>query len=149
MRVDDAIAQWRRERGHPAPTKPRWFQLFWVRLGPVPIPLPHPGQLHWHDLHHMVLGYEADLTGEMEISAFELRTVPRTLMVWALCVAGVALGLVCAPRRVIAAWRRGAGARNLYGAGLRLDDVMAWSVDELAAWMRVTPSVRGVTPPRG
>jgi hypothetical protein len=114
-----------------------------VKVGPIAIPVPHPGQLAWHDLHHLVLGYRTDLTGEMEISAFELRTTPRTAVVFFLCVAGVVTGMLWAPRRTLAAWRRGRGARNLYGAGLDYDAVMEWTVPALAAWMRVDPGPLG------
>jgi hypothetical protein len=141
MKVADALTTWRKETGQaeaPAPgSRAPWLQLFWVRVGPVSVPVPHPGQLHWHDLHHLVLGYRTDLVGEMEISAFELRTVPRTTIVFLLCVAGVASGLIWAPRRTIAAWRRARGWRNLYGSGLVYDEVIAWTMEALIAWMLV------------
>jgi hypothetical protein len=139
MKVAEALAAWREQSGHPAapPGPTRWVRLFWVKVGPIAVPVPHPGQLHWHDLHHLVLGYRPDLVGEMEISAFELRTRPRTAVVLLLCVAGVVTGLIWAPRRTMAAWRRGRGARNLYGAGLDHEELMEWTVEALAAWMRV------------
>jgi hypothetical protein len=133
MRVADALVAWRARTGQSEATD-RGL-AFRVRLGPLAIPIPNPGQLHWHDLHHLVLGYGTDLEGEMEISAYELRTVPRTLIVFLLCIAGVAAGLVLAPRRTLAAWRRARRCRNLYGAGLRYDDVIGWRMEELAAWM--------------
>lgn len=138
MKVSEALAAWRRDSGQieaPSGRPPPWLRLFWVKLGPISVPVPHPGQLHWHDLHHLVLGYRTDLVGEMEISAFELRTGPRTPMVWFLCVAGVLTGLLWAPRRIVAAWRRGAGQRNLYGSGLDYRKVLGWTMDELVAWM--------------
>jgi hypothetical protein len=142
MRVEQAIATWRVEKGHPPSPKERWYQIFWVKLGPISVPIPHPGQLHWHDLHHMALGYETDLPGEMEISAFELRTGPRTWMVWILCLLGVTLGTFRCPRRILASWRRGKGARNLYAGKVPYETVMGWSVDELRAWMLAIPSTK-------
>lgn len=141
MKVAEALAAWRARSGQPVapPGPPPWFRLFWVKVGPIAVPVPHPGQLAWHDLHHLVLGYRTDLVGEMEISAFELRTRPRTTMVFLLCVAGVLTGMLWAPRRTLAAWRRGAGARNLYGAELAYEAVLEWPVSALTAWMRVDP----------
>jgi hypothetical protein len=133
MKVVDALATWREQYGRVGAD--RRGPVFWVRLGSVSIPVPHPGQLHWHDLHHLVLGYGTDLVGEMEISAFELRTLPRTVIVFLLCVAGVAAGLIWAPRRTIAAWRRAKGWRNLYGSGLKYGDVIEGPMETLTAWM--------------
>ena len=133
MKVGDALQAFRAQRGQ---TEPRNRErLFWVRIGPVSIPIPNPGQLHWHDLHHVALGYDTDLTGEMEISAFELRTTPRTTIVFLLCMAGTAAGLIWAPRRTLAAWRRAKGCRNLYGCSLDYDAVLGQTTDELEAWM--------------
>jgi hypothetical protein len=139
VKVAEALAAWRKHGGQietPGEGRPPWLRLFWVKVGPISVPVPHPGQLHWHDLHHLVLGYRTDLVGEMEISAYELRTRPRTVMVFLLCVAGVVTGMLWAPRRTIAAWKRAAGGRNLYGSGLDYAEVMGWSTDALAAWMR-------------
>jgi hypothetical protein len=137
VRVAEALATWREGSGQvEAPGPAPWLRVFWVRVGPVSVPVPHPGQLHWHDLHHLVLGYGTDLVGEMEISAFELRTVPRTAMVLLLCLAGVATGLVWAPRRTLGAWRRARAWRNLYGSGLVYAEVLEGSLEALEAWMR-------------
>jgi hypothetical protein len=140
VKVSEALAAWRREGGQieaPREGPQPWLRLFWVKLGPISVPVPHPGQLHWHDLHHLVLGYRTDLVGEMEISAFELRTGPRTAVVSFLCVAGVLSGLLWAPRRIAAAWRRAAGWRNLYGSGLDYQEVQGWTMDALMAWMQI------------
>lgn len=133
MKVADALAAFRQERGQSEARNRE--RLFRVRLGPVSVPIPNPGQLHWHDIHHVVLGYDTDLVGEMEISAFELRTTPRTVIVFLLCLAGVAAGLLWAPRRTLAAWRRARGWRNLYGSGLDYNDVLGQPVEAIAAWM--------------
>lgn len=135
MKVVEALTAFRASTGQSesAYREPR----FDVRIGPFVVRIPNPGQLHWHDLHHLVLGYPTTLVGEMEISAFELRTIPRTPIVFLLCIAGVAAGLFVAPRRTITAWRRARGCRNLYGSGLAYADVLAWSFEELVAWMRL------------
>ena len=145
MTVADALAAWRARTGQSA----RAYRdaALPVRLGRVVIRVPNPGQLHWHDLHHLVLGYGTDLVGEMEISAFELRTWPRTFIVFWLCVAGVAAGILVAPRRTLAAWRRARGCRNLYRAGLAYPAVLGWSLDALVEWMHVGGADAAAGPP--
>jgi hypothetical protein len=115
-----------------APT--RWF---WIRLGPVSIPVPHPGRLREHDLHHVALGAATDVRSEAEVSAFELRTGPPSVLIWLLCVASCALGLLLAPRRTVHAWQRARRCRNCYGRDVNLDVLLDLTVDELRAWMHL------------
>lgn len=126
--VGEALAQWREEHGRSASEEDQ-ARVFWVALGSVMVPVPHPGQLRWHDLHHLVLGYEPDLIGEMEISAFELRTGVKTPMVLLLCLAGVALGLIVAPLRTVRAWRAARTRRNVYG--IPWAELQSWSMATL------------------
>ena len=132
--VGEALARWREQHGR---TSEEVARVFWVALGPIRVPLPNPGQLHWHDLHHLMLGYEPDLLGEIEISAYELRTGVKTPMVLLLCLAGVLLGMLITPRRTWRAWQRGRGARNLYGCPHSTNEVRGWQLEELRAWMRI------------
>ena len=134
MTVGEALAAWREAHGREGGGDRR---LFWVALGPLRVPVPHPGQLHWHDLHHVALGYGADLVGEMEVSAFELRTGPANLVVAFLCVTAVLLGALVAPRRTFRAHRAARGARNLYACPVPNEQVLTWPVAELRAWMRI------------
>ena len=139
MNVGDALVAWREEHGR-IPT--RGQRLFWVSFGPFRVPVPHPGQLHWHDLHHVALGYAPDLIGEMEVSAFELRTGPANMVVLFLCVAAVLLGAFIAPRRTLRAFRAAAGCRSLYRCPIPNEDVLLWRVAELREWMRIEPTRR-------
>jgi hypothetical protein len=45
----------------------------WIRLGPLPIPIPNPPSrrraIRIHDLHHLVTGFSTDLAGEAQVSA--------------------------------------------------------------------------------
>ena len=139
MTVGAALEQWRaRNRATEVAAESRLLgvRLFWVRLGPVRIPVPHPNQLQWHDLHHLVLGYETDLVGEIEISAFELRTGAVTPMVFLLCIAGVLLGCCVAPRRTARAFCAARGWRNLYGSTTAHEEILRWPKTALRDWMR-------------
>src|SRR5688572_1778448 len=54
------------------------YQDAWVdfKLGPLPMPFPNTqGRLRavaYHDLHHILTGYDTEIIGELEISAWEL-----------------------------------------------------------------------------
>lgn len=144
MRLREALQAFRAARGLTEP--PPGTRLFWLRMGPVSLPLPNPAQFQWHDLHHIALGYDTDLIGEMEVSAFELRTRTRTVMVFLLCLAATMLGLVWAPRRTLAAWRRAAGCRNLYGCNLEYEVVLDQTPDALKAWMLDARTLGGCCP---
>lgn len=135
MKTDDALAAWRTRHGR---TDDGGRRLFWVGFGPLRLPVPHPGQLHWHDLHHVALGYEPDLVGEIEVSAFELRTGAANVVVLFLCLTAMTLGGLLAPRRTLRAFRAARVARNLYRCPVPHAQVLEWSLEELRAWMGVT-----------
>jgi hypothetical protein len=94
----------------------------WVhyRIGPLPFPLPNTAArvraVRYHDLHHIVTGYETTLTGETEIAAWEIATgcafFPAALH---LNLAAVGLGTFFAPLKVFRAYARGRRSTNLYG----------------------------------
>lgn len=113
--VSAALAAWR--AASPDRVDPDGPTL-WVPIGVVRVPVPNPKRLPAHDLHHLLLGADTDLWGEIQVSTFELRTGPPTAFILALCVAAVAAGLLLAPRLTLRAWRRAAGCRNAYGAAL-------------------------------
>ena len=96
---------------------------FGIRIGPLPIPLPNPGWLKAHDLHHVATGFETDLRGECEISAWEIRAGTPTWMIFALAASAVVLGLLIAPLRTLRAFHRGRTGRSIYRSGVAID---AW-----------------------
>lgn len=120
----------------------------WVRLGPLPIPIPNPPArrraLRIHDLHHLVTGYQTDLPGEFQISAWEcgagLHDEP---LAWFFCPTGTLGGLLRYPRRTVLAYARGRRCRTLFGQSLvELD---ATTLDVARAWCR-TDATDGVRP---
>ena len=86
-----------------------------------------------HDLHHVALGYDTDLVGECEISAWELRSGVRGHgpFVFYLIAQATLLGFVLSPKRARAAWRRGAGCRSLYALRANSSELMDMRVSEL------------------
>ena len=83
----------------------------------------------YHDLHHVVTGYQTDLAGEAEIGAWELATgCLRMPVAFVLNSFALALGLVIAPRRMVRAWARGRATKNLY-AEPAVDPLLGRTVD--------------------
>jgi len=94
----------------------------WVdfKLGPVPFPFPNTksrvAAVRFHDLHHVLTGYDTDTIGEFEISAWEIAAGCKGFAAaWVLNLGGLAAGLLSAPRRVFAAFVRGRRCKTLYG----------------------------------
>jgi hypothetical protein len=98
-----------------------------IKLGPIPFPIPNTPQrveaVRYHDLHHVMTGYQTDILGELEISAWELASgCADKTAAWVLNFGGYAVGLVLAPRRTLRAFVRGRHSRNLYRR--RFDDAL-------------------------
>ena len=94
----------------------------WVdfKLGPLPLPFPNTAgrvaAVKFHDLHHVLTGYETNATGEFEISAWELGSgCAKFPAAWVINHGGLVSGLIAAPRRIFAAFVRGRRSRSLYG----------------------------------
>lgn len=93
-------------------TKASFFGLRFV----VPNTRRHRFAIMLHDLHHVATGFGTDLTGEGEISAWELRQLPALgLYVGGIVALGAAAGFVLSPRRTVAALRAGRNHTPLFG----------------------------------
>src|SRR5688572_8857886 len=86
---------------------------FKVSVGPLVLNFPNPGKLPYHDLHHVVSGYDTGLVGEAEESVYELRGGCPTAIILFLCLGSIAIGAVLSPRRVWRAWRDVRGTSTL------------------------------------
>jgi hypothetical protein len=94
----------------------------WVEfeLGPLTMPFPNTAgrvrAVKFHDLHHILTGYDTNPVGEFEIAGWELGAGVRKMPA-AACVinaSGFFTGLISSPRRVVAAFMRGRRSRSLY-----------------------------------
>lgn len=85
----------------------------------IPVRFPNtPARVRavrYHDLHHVMTGYETDMHGEAEISTWELASNCRDMIAaWLLNAGGMAYGLLTSPRDMFRAWVRGRHSHNLY-----------------------------------
>ena len=110
----------------------------WVdfKLGPIPFPFPNTPQridaVKFHDLHHVLTGYDTDFPGELEISAWEIAAGCKGYAAaWVLNLGGMAAGLFTRPGRVLAAFARGRRSRTFYGE--RFDPLLDETVGALRA----------------
>lgn len=72
--------------------------------------------VRYHDLHHVLTGYETSFAGELEISAWEIAAGCKSMAAaWVLNLGGMGGGLFRCPRRSFAAFVRGRRHRTLYG----------------------------------
>jgi hypothetical protein len=90
-----------------------------IKLGPLTFFVPNTKErvraVRFHDLHHVLTGYETDLAGEFEISGWELASGCADMTVaWYLNLQGLIAGFLVHPRRTVAAFARGRKSRNLY-----------------------------------
>jgi hypothetical protein len=94
----------------------------WVdfKLGKVPFPVPNPPArvraVRFHDLHHVLTGYDTSTIGEFEISAWEIAAGCKDFAAaWALNLSGMFAGMFVAPGRIFRAFVRGRRSRTFYG----------------------------------
>jgi hypothetical protein len=93
----------------------------------------HARALRYHDLHHVVTGYGTDLTGEGEISAYEVRggVWSSGVYVSTIIVSVAAFGFVMSPRRVWRAFAASRGTRDLWDLDHAYESLLDMSVGEL------------------
>lgn len=118
MNVDQALNQFYADSGFEADTgkRPAFVDVF---VGCLLIPLPNietrRAYIKYHDLHHVITGFNASQVGEGEVSAWELGTgsfLHPVLMFMNLIAISTALAV--SPLRVVRAYLLGCKSRNLY-----------------------------------
>jgi hypothetical protein len=119
----------------------KWVDL---KLGPIPFPIPNTASrvraVKYHDLHHVLTGYDTDWRGEFEISAWEIAAGCKSFAAaWVLNLGGMVGGMFTSPRRTFRAWVRGRRDRSLYEEDY--DALLAMRVGEARdAYLRREPS---------
>ena len=126
-----------------ASTVEEWLSKNWVefRVGQRLIPVfPLWGlrrALVSHDVHHALTTYPTSLRGECQLAAWELTSggCRWNFVFWVDRLSAFALGLALYPRATLRAFRRGWGARNLYGMSAR--EILGSDVQALRERMRL------------
>jgi len=122
----------------------------WVdfKLGPIPMPFPNTAgrvrAVTFHDLHHIVTGYDTDTRGEFEISAWEIATgCGGFFTAWGLAFGGLGMGaLFFAPRRTFRAFLRGRHDRSTFDGNY--EELLKLTVAEARA--RFSPTTNKPAP---
>ncbi|WP_438026280.1 hypothetical protein [Sorangium sp. So ce233] len=122
----------------------------WVdfKLGPLPVPFPNTQArvraVRYHDLHHVLTGYDTSTIGEFEISAWEIGAGCKDFAAaWQLNLGGLFAGLLSAPRRTVRAFFRGRRSETLYGRPF--EALLDRTVGDLRREMRVDAPSSGPT----
>jgi hypothetical protein len=110
----------------------RWVHF---RFGPFYLLFPSTksrrAAIPFHDLHHVLTGYQATPLGEAEIGAWEIATgLHRFWSGWVLDLFALGYGVAIAPHRTYRAFIRGRHSRNLYGADYT-DELLDTGLDEM------------------
>lgn len=112
------------------------YDAKWVKLqaGAVVFGIPNTAArvraVRFHDLHHLITGYDTDWKGEFELSAWEVAGSCRGYVgAWILDIGGLAAGLVTVPRAVFHAFVRGRHSRNFYEQSWS-DDILEGTVGD-------------------
>jgi hypothetical protein len=115
----------------------------WVdfKLGPIPFPIPNaPARVRAvkvHDMHHILTGYDTNLRGEIEISAWEIGAGCKDFTAaWVLNLSGLGIWWLW-PRRIFSAFVRGLRSQSLYGR--ELDALLEQTVSATREQMHVPP----------
>ncbi|HLP52485.1 MAG TPA: hypothetical protein VK154_16470 [Chitinophagales bacterium] len=88
--------------------------------------------LVFHDIHHIVTGYESDWQGEAEIGAWEVSTgCGDFTAALVLDLGGIAVGLIFFPRKTFRAFIRGRRTQNLYRNHYKKEDLMKMSIAQI------------------
>lgn len=94
----------------------RWVKL---KLGPLRLWMPNTkarvAAVRYHDLHHVLTGYDTTWLGEAEIAAWEISSgCAHHYAAWYLNLAAMAIGLLIDFKSVARAFWRGRRSGNLY-----------------------------------
>lgn len=114
-------------------------QVSWVKIGPIPLPIinlkSRKKALLFHDIHHILTGYDTSLKGEAEISAWEIAAGGwgRLWYVWMIVLSGFAMGVVFFPGATRRAFEAGKRHKNAYVCGFTHPQILTMKMQALQA----------------
>jgi hypothetical protein len=104
----------------------KWFT---IKVGFIRIPFPNIkariDAVKFHDLHHLVTEYEANLKGEAQISGWEIASgCSKYYMAWILNSGSFFYGMFIVPRALYHGFMRGRKAKTNFYYNTRYDDIL-------------------------
>jgi len=113
-----------------------------VKLGPLPFPVRNidarKDAIRYHDLNHLITGYGTDLTGEIEIAAWEVASgCGNKWVAWVLNLQALLVSPLW-PRRTLRAWARGRRSKSFYSDEFN-DATLDLTVGELRQRLELAP----------
>lgn len=107
-----------------------------IKVGRFYIPFPNTKVrkkvLVFHDIHHVVTGYDSNWKGEVSIGAWEIATgCDKNYMTWILNLYAMVVGLFLYPKSTFNAFIRGKRTRNLYHDSLSQEEALQMQVKDV------------------
>jgi hypothetical protein len=113
---------------------------FALHFGPIAIPVPNPGRLYLHDLHHVVIDAPPSIVGEIQVGAFEVMTHVPSAYIAFYDYGAVLLGFLLCPRRTWGWLRAYRNCTTFYKEGDRYEQWLRRPYEELRAFIGVPPA---------
>ncbi len=108
-----------------------YLDMKWFRI-PFPNTDSRKKALVFHDIHHIVTGYESDWQGEAEIAAWEVASgCGEYGAAWFLDLGGIAMGIIFFPQKTFRAFIRGRRTKNLYLNNYKREDLVKMKISEV------------------
>jgi len=104
----------------------------WKFYIPIPNTNARKKALVFHDIHHIVTGYDGDWRGEVSIAAWEIASgCGKYWVAWYLNLGGMGVGLFIYPQLVFKAFIKGKRTENLYHHTIPQEQAVNMQVGEL------------------
>lgn len=122
-----------------------------IKFGPISVSIPNTKgrvrAVRFHDLHHILTGYDTDLRGEAEIAAWEIASgCADHYAAWVLNFGAMGIGTVLIPQRTWRAFFRGRKNKNLYRETFD-ESLLEQTVAEMRARLGLDQLEMGATEP--
>jgi hypothetical protein len=110
-----------------------WGRIkIWKFYIPIPNTNARKKALVFHDIHHIVTGYDGNWRGEVSIGTWEIASgCGEYYVAWYLNLGAMGVGLFIYPRSVFHAFIRGKRTENLYHHTIPKEQAMNLQVGEL------------------
>jgi len=114
----------------------------WKFYIPIPNTKARKKALVFHDIHHIVTGYDGDWRGEVSIGAWEIASgCGEYYVAWYLNLGAMGVGLFIYPRSVFNAFIRGRRTENLYHHTISQEQAGSMQVGELQKKLKLDISM--------